>query len=195
MRVLRTFWMRRWVVAVLAMSLLPLVVADPSSGSATQASDASDAYETWLRAQIPSSPSRTASEAVERAFQRAHADAPASLEAFTRAFADAYERASRHQAAPVSLGDLFAAPGVDSAALFRTLYARSQQFGRAAVFPRLQFVTTPSSGASGRFGVAPALTSPPSLVGWLPRIVRVAARTVPLGCWIHVLSSAEPLGP
>lgn len=183
----------------MAMSLLPFVVVDPTD-ALSRASGASAAHESWLRAHMTTTAPDAASsdavdEAIERALRQARGASPATLEAFTRTFADAYQRVHRTHDVPVSLADLFAAPGVDSAALFKTLYARTQQFGRAAVLPRLHLTTAPTSGTSGRAAPAQALLAPTPVIDAVSSVGVVHLVATALGCWIHVLSSAQPLGP
>lgn len=143
MHMLRTFRARRWVVALLVASLLPLV-AGPAKASVT--SDTTGEYARWLRSQTSPSVASAAEADVERALSAALSTSPSSLDGFTAAFARAY----RAQHPSVSLADLFALSTVSDVPLYRVLQQRAQQWGRAVAVSPLSWRMAPSSLSPGR---------------------------------------------
>ena len=187
MHQLRSTWWKRGVVAVLALSLLPLI-AGRFAGSGAEASAA---HSTWLRAQITASVPAEAGAAVDAALEAAAEQEASTRRAFTQAFADAYA----DQDAPVSLAALFAAPDVEEQALYDVLSRRSAELTRSALLPRHSVGAAPSGTSMGRS--AAILPSVPVPVH--PSLARVAEpeecidRVAP--CLIRVLSSARPMAP
>jgi len=189
MRRLRTTWSRRWAVAILVMSLLPLV-AGPAAAAQP---DATQGYAAWLRAQAHPDVVEQAETTVADALDAARSEAPHSLHAFTEAFAVAYTAASPS----VSLAELFALPAVADAALYRVLHQRAQHLGRAAAVAPPSWRTSPPPTSHAR-------TAPPGAA----LTVTVHGSTAIDGAQqpvhqeaihpahrIRVLSSADPRGP
>lgn len=187
MRSLRSTWSRRWVVAVLVTSLLPLVAGPLGDG----VSEEGEAHALWLRAQVDGAVPDGAEAAFDAALKDAQATAGSSLEAFTAAFAESY----RQQATSVSLGTLFALPSWNGATLYRALHQRAQQLGtHAAVPPRLTGPATASTPTVRLLALPAAIATGARLeASWGsvrgPRVGRLP------GSLIHLFCAVQPLGP
>ena len=196
MQRLRSTWWTPGVVALMAASLLALVLG-PSSGAV---SETTAAHESWLRAHLSpqaihadegSVPASSVENAVDAALDAARADAAPTLEGFTEAFAAAY----RQQGAPVPLSTLFAIPDVGQATLYALLSQRALQLSRTALLPRLTLSTAPPATTSGRSPAVlhtqpvPALKAARGVLS----TVRPSPRILP--CILRTLFSARPMAP
>jgi len=187
MRHIRSTWCKRGVVAVLALSLLPLIAGRFAGGG----TEAGAAHTTWLRAQITESLPESAQPAVQAALETAAEQNAPTRRAFTEAFADAYLQ----QDAPVSLAALFAAPDVDHRALYDVLSRRTAELTRSALLPRHSIGTAPAGTSMGR-AAGLLLHVPVPTHPSLEQVVGsgvIPERVVP--CLIRILSSARPMAP
>ena len=183
MRCLRATWGKRLIVALLALSLVPLVVVPVKR--AAQGTSA-EVYADWLRGQLGD-----AADAVfEEALALTQAQHPRSFDAFLKAFLDAYERLSPTK--PL----VYAAAGLSGDALALYLRGRFQRLGGDLLAMRvvLQAAAVTSGKLPGRVLGLTAGPAPSKLASWVQQVEVPAGRTfvvMPL----RLLSAAFPLGP
>lgn len=195
MRSLRSTWLRRVLVAVLAIGMLPMMGLQVPDGPQTSAKAR------WLQAQVVGTLSADAQRLVDRALSEADARNARTLQAYTQAFAEAYEGAV---ASPVpassapdlpTLGALFDAPDVDAAALYAHLQDKTVLGGPPAVLPRLHAASVTSLTAPPRSLAAVGATSlAPSAPALTDTSLQQTDARV-FACCLRLLWSAQPLGP
>lgn len=195
MRWLRSTWLSRVLVAVLAVGMLSMMGLHLPDGPQTSAKAR------WLQAQVVSTLDADAQRIVDRALSEADAQNARTLQAYTQAFAEAYEAASADlsPASPApdlpSLGALFDAPDVDAAALYAHLQGKTVLGGPPAVLPRLHAASVTSLTAPPRSLAAVSSPSrvPSALVRTAPSLQQAAPSV--FACCLRLLWSAQPLGP
>lgn len=189
MRWLRSTWRLRVLVALMAASLLPLAIVMPEQASL---SAAAQPQADWLRAQVENQPEGAAREAFEQAIEEAHASGAQTLDDFLQAFTEAYQ----HQATGPSLAELFEAPDLSGEQLICYLQRRYAQVSGVAAVPRIRLTAKAASSPSLDRSLSTISTAPVSFlwsVALGSSIRRIDVRT--WGCLIHILFSAQPLGP
>lgn len=189
MRLLRSPWLRQWVVTALVIGLvLPFADSPDRQGTA-------EAHAAWLRAHLSGPVPTEAHDAFEHALDVAQSNAASSPEAFTDAFADAYTA----QAPAVALHVLFAIDADGAGRLYTVLQRRAQHLGRTALpAPRVMWdaATTVLPTSTSAHPAAAAWVSSAHGGFWNALASRLevdSGRT--MTTIVHLLSAAQPMGP
>lgn len=193
MRLLRSSFTSRLVAALLAFSLLPAVLAPLPARAAT------GAYGEWLRAELGTPADAALADEIESALEAAHAEHPATLDAFIAAFVDAFAAAHDVDALAGLLDvDADAALAADAdlttAAVVRSLQSRYARLGGEGIVPDLLSNKTRAPLAThGARGIAAAPVSALRLQAAPapPTAPADVAAPVPF----RLQSAARPLGP
>ena len=181
---LRSKWSKRWVAALLLVSLLPVSFATAFSTARHTSSFAS-----WLETQLQD----TENEAVVEALAEVSTHRTRSLEVFVRDFIDAYEA----QHPDVSAARVLAGMDLSDEALIAYLESRYMGLVGHGVLPRLllkaQVLTSTLSKRLGTFSSS-VLTEKQQQHRIWTTMWQHAMRPVVV-VTLRQLSSAQPLGP
>lgn len=181
---LRSIYGKRWLVALMLASLLPVLFATVS-----MASQRGTSYAGWLRAQLL----EPADAAVEQALAAAVQSDARSLDVFLNTFVAAYEA----QETTLPLGHLFAAAGLSGDALMVYLQSRFSQLVGDAVLPRAVFIATQAatSHTSTRPDLSEAVSAYRNTVRFSGLVATATGTAISFVVPLRILSAAQPLGP
>lgn len=186
---LRTIWMQRGLVLLLASSLLPMVMVWPQQA----AHAASDSHADRLRSQVRASLDETEYAAFEAALQSAAEAEPRALQDFLQHFVDAY---AEHASGPSLATVLGLSSSVDQHIVNELQRRLAHRSGWAlAPRPSLSIQAAADRAVASRMAASAAvLAMGPALL--VPRVAGVLQWADPVTrVFIRVLSTARPRAP